>query len=556
MLLGVDVGTTHCKAGLFGENGNTLSIATRPMHASRTSAGEYYYDPEALWEIVAGTLAEVTTGFDPNQIRAVGIASMAETGGLIDRRSGQPRSVFNPWFDTRTQSLADRLSHQVDPYERFIRTGLRLNFKCSVLKLLHLLEADPSLGSSLVWLSVADYVAYRLTGMMATDYSLAGRTCAFRIDRKEWDAEWLDSLGLSPDWFPPARRAVEPVGEVKSTLPGLGLVAGTPVAIAGHDHICAGYALGAVNPGQVFDSMGTAESMVGALADHPLGEREYRSGLAYGCHVVPERMYWLGGLSDAGGSLSWLRSILGSPPPTFEDLEALLDSAGEQPGEIAYFPYLTGCETPFMEPKARGAFVGLSAGHNQADLVKAVLEGTAYAVELIRRVAERSAGTRVERIMAAGGGTRSRHWMQIKADITGCRYEIPAMPEATLLGAALIAGIGAGVFGDEAQALSSLDRSSTQLFLPDPDRHALYRHIFEQKYLAFEESLRAFYRNQRMSLSIIGSLDWNPHATQPIHRSRRDRRFLRSLLHVPGTERFDPLFRSKRLQPLYVLSEK
>lgn len=484
-LLGVDAGTTHCKAGVFAMDGAALALASRPTITRHSPEGWAYFDPDELWESVAGAIQEALAR-SAVSIEAVGIASMAETGILLDRRTGQPRSFFVPWFDTSAQSQAEQIQHRADPVERFRKTGMRATFKCGLAKILWLRERDPGVIRHAVWLSAADYIAYRLTGARATDLSLAGRTCAFQIDRKQWDAEWLREWGLPSTLFPPAAPSGQPIGRVAS---GAMLPAGTRVAITGHDHVCGAFAAGAIEPGRVFDSMGTAEGVVGGFAERPLTDQDFESGLMYGCHAARGTAYWMGGLSASGGSVEWLRAQLGAEALPYAELEALLATAPPDPSGILYFPYLLGSGSPHQDAQVRGALIGLSASHGRADLLKAVLEGTAFEIEFIRRAGEKAAGRPIETLIAAGGGTRLHEWMQIRADVTGCRIEAMNQPEATCLGAALLAGVGCGLYAGEAQALASLARA-TETWQPDPHRHAIYRRLYEQGYCAFQTPLR------------------------------------------------------------------
>ncbi|MGB8981605.1 MAG: FGGY family carbohydrate kinase, partial [Anaerolineales bacterium] len=173
-ILAIDIGTTHCKAGLFALDGAALKIVTRPMISRRAPTGESYFDPESLWATASAVIRKA--GASAGSIAAIGIASMAETGLLLDRRTGVPRSFFVPWFDTAAQSQADLIRRGSDPLERYLKTGLRASFKCSLAKVLWLRARDQSLLEGAIWLSAADYIAYRLTGKFGTDPSLAGYT--------------------------------------------------------------------------------------------------------------------------------------------------------------------------------------------------------------------------------------------------------------------------------------------------------------------------------------------------------------------------------------------
>jgi xylulokinase len=490
-LLGLDLGTTHCKAGLFGQDGRLVKVSSRRSQARRLPSGEAFYDPQEVWKTAAAALREAIDGVPPEEIDGVGIASMAESGLLVDRATGAPRTGMVPWFDPAATPQAELLLRAGDPVERFCRTGIRPNFKCSLAKLLRLREQDPASLAGAVWLNAADYLAFRLAGTMATDPSLAVRTYAFDLGRKDWDADWLTTLQIPPAIFAQLRASGQPVGEVhREAAAGTGLREGTPVAVCGHDHVCAAYAAGAVDPGLVFDSMGTAEALVGAFPARPLGEGDYRSGLAYGPHVVRGLHYWMGGLSASGGSVEWLRGILGEPALSYGELESLLAGAGSEPTGILYFPYLSGSGSPHADLRVRAAFVGLKAGHGREALVKAVFEGTAFEVEFIRRRAEEVLGTPIQKLAVSGGGTRNRGWMQIKADVSGCAIEILEMPEATLLGAALLAGVGVGVFSGAAEALAGIARPAVEVYLPEEGRHRIYRELYKSGFLALQEPLR------------------------------------------------------------------
>jgi len=495
-LLGIDVGTTHCKAGLFRLDGDPISVSSRPTPLRRSPEGNAFYDPQELWATVAAAIREVVAGCGrAGTISAIGIASMAETGLLVDRKSGAPRSPLIPWFDPAATPQAELLKREGDHGERFLRSGIRPNFKCSLAKVLWLREQDKGVIREATWLSTADYIAYCLTGVMATDYSLAGRTYAFRIDQKTWDEAWLVHLGLDVRVFPTPLPSGTIVGWIEPEIAAaIGLPTGTPVSIAGHDHVCAAFAAGAIDPGLVFDSMGTAEALIGGFEERSLEENELRSGLVYGCHVVKGRNYWMGGLSASGGSVEWLGAILDEPPLSYAELDALLEGASPGPTGILYFPYLSGSGSPHTDFLVRGAFTGLNATHGQSDLAKAVLEGTAYEVEFIRRAAEMATGSAIHQIIASGGGTRNRHWMQIKADVSGCRLEVLPMPEATLLGAALVAGVGCGFFADAAQAIDAARQVVVEIYLPDAGRHQGYIDLYERGYLHLQAPLRQLAR--------------------------------------------------------------
>jgi sugar (pentulose or hexulose) kinase len=493
-LLAVDLGTTHVKAGLFAGEGTSIATAGRPTPTRTHAAGWSYYDPEELWAGVVATMVEVLRsvsvppGCPPPC--ALGITSMAESGVLLDRATGKARSPFLPWFDRAAQPQGEFISRQGDALQRFRCTGIRAGYKCGLAKVLWLEEREPGITRGTVWLSAADYVAWRLTGQMATDYSLAARTAAFCIGPKRWDAPWVAQFGLDAALFPPARPAGEVVGRLLAEPAArLSLPAGLPVSIAGHDHLSAALALGVGASGRVLDSLGTAESLVGALPERQLGDQEYASGLTYGPHALPGRYFWMGAQPASGGSLEWLRRQLGQETLSYDELAALAPPPGAGPTDLLFLPYLLGRQVPQLEPGARGALVGLSASHGRADLVQAVLQGTAYEMELIRRTAERTNGVAIGEIVATGGGTRFPGWLQLRADVSGCRFLVSSVAEAALLGAALLAGVVCGLYPDVATAQQAAAALPAETLLPDPARHTAHVAMLEQHYLPLAEAL-------------------------------------------------------------------
>jgi xylulokinase len=422
---------------------------------------------------------------------------MAETGLLLDRRDGTPRTQFLPWFDTAAERYAGLVARQAPELERFGRFGIYPSFKCSLAKILWAHDRMPSVVDDAVWLSVADYIAYRLTGVQATDYSLAGRTYAFGLRDRAWEAAWLRQLGLPAELFPPARPSGTPLGAVAGhAWEPIGLAPGTPVAIAGHDHVCAAFGAGAVAPGRALDSMGTAEALIGAADRMPLDEAGLRSGLTFGILPAVDRWYWLGGLSASGRSLDWLRGILGEPALSYAELQELQERMDARPGAILFLPYLAGSGAPHPDPAARAAFIGLSADHTRADLLKAVLEGAAFQMESIRRAAERVIGRPIDSIVAAGGGTRNPRWLQIKADIYGARIDVLEDAEATLFGAALVAGVGCGLYRDADEALAVAARRQALRVEPDAERRRIYAGLFEREFQSWQQRLVATKRDR------------------------------------------------------------
>jgi sugar (pentulose or hexulose) kinase len=496
-LLAIDAGTTHCKAGLFSRSGRLLASARQPTQVRQSSTGYFYFEPAEIWRAVMEVCREVCLKVEPGVIAGIGVSSMAETGLLVDRQSGNPGSWLVPWLDKGALQVAQNLEKRPGGVGAFLKTGIYPNFKCGLAKIIWLRDEFQIPLEGMVWLSVADFIALNITGELATDYSLAGRTYAFDLDKKEWDGERLYDLGLDASIFPKAVASGETVGSARGEFKKFtGLKFEVPLVIAGHDHVCGSFAVGGLNPGIIFDSMGTAEAMLGTIDERILGESEARSGLTFGAHAARGRRYWMGGLSASGGSLEWARRVLGDPAISFEELEALASKLEASPTGIIYFPYLSGSGSPHTDPLVRAALVGIDAKHGREHLVRAFFEGTAYEMEFIRQAAIEGVGVSGETVIAAGGGSRSRTWMQIKADVSGCRFESLHMQETTLLGAALLAGMGAGIFTGEKDALAACEPLERDIYLPDENRHSSYRQIYENGFLELQSALRTAAKNR------------------------------------------------------------
>jgi sugar (pentulose or hexulose) kinase len=499
-LLGIDIGTTHCKAGVFRDDGSQIQIAVSPTITHYSKQGEPYYLPDEIWGNITRCLKEVMLCCD-EKVSAIGITSMAETGLLLDRQTGKPRTHFIPWFSRCAEGEAEEISNEDSPLHRFQKTGLHSSYKYGLAKIIHLRKQQTDILDDAVWLSASDFIAYKLTGNFATDYSLAARTYAFQIDQLSWDQDWIRHFNLPDQLFPEALPSGTKMGSTLSTeLEELGIPQGIPVTVAGHDHLAASLAVGAITPGSVFDSIGTAETLVGAIEKKQLTEMDFASGLTFGCHVVRDKFFWMGGISASGGSIEWFRNQFSDQKMSYDEIMSLSAQSIEGPSGILYYPYLSGSGSPQPDPFARAAFIGLKTSHKREDLLKAMMEGTAYELESIRRSAERITNQSINQMISVGGGTKNHYWMQIKSDITNCHLAIPEINEATMLGAAITAGICSGVYKDEEEAAKAIQFTNPKEIVPSQQYHHEYKRLYEEGYMGLQLHLRNFYQSFHKSI--------------------------------------------------------
>lgn len=480
MFLALDIGTTNMKAGIADEKGVLLATAIRLNQKQQHPEGYVYYDPQDLWDTIGLLIQEVVSKVGVTFIRSVGITSMAESGLLVDRQTGKARTKIIPWFESCSLPYEKRIKQEIDAYEQFCQSGLHPSFKQGLSKLLWLQETQPETLNGSVWLSVSSYVAYLLTGKFMEEETLAARTFVYRIDKREWNLPLIQHFGLKESHFPTVAATGTVVGKV---LPNIGTKFGlgptTTVCLAGHDHVCASLTIGQPEQRNVYNSMGTAETLVGSLGTRALGMNDYHSGLAFGRHPLANQMFWMGGHSASGGSVEWLRDLLDAGHLSYSDILGLLDQVDSGPTGILYYPYLSGCGAPAPNAIAQAAWIGLTARHQRGDMFKAILEGNAYHMEWLRLEAEKVSGDTIHKLVVVGGGAKNRHWLQIKADVSGIELHHPDLPEATLLGAALTAGVGAGVYASFEEAMRVVPAGGIQNYKADLANHDRYQYIYQ-----------------------------------------------------------------------------
>jgi xylulokinase len=491
-LLAIDVGTTNWKAALFSETGDLAGRCEVPAVTHRDSSGQFY-DPGEMWAGIAKAVRGLPEG--GRSPAAVCVTSMAEAGVPIGS-DGNPVYPAITWFDPRSLPQAKELERRVGAKRLFEITGLDPNPIFSLPKIAWIRDNEPDVFSRIRhWLSVADYINYRLCGEIVTDYSLASRTLAFDLSSRGWSGEILEALDVPDRLFAPVRKAGLRIGSVRSEASReTGIAEGTPVILGGHDHHCAFLAAGALLNDVVLDSSGTAESVMTLL---PPGKDRPKifKGMRVGYFIDPDRFASMGGILASGASVDWAIENIWRGPGTgktenglaeYEKVIAAAAEAAPGCGGLFFLPHLRGAGAPAWEPRSRGAFVGLRTTHTRSDLMRAVFEGLSFELRVLLDAVEYAFDIKTTGMNTVGGGAKNNFWQTIKADITGLTVNVPDVKDSTAQGAALVAGVGAGVYPD----LVSASRRTFRLLQrsePRPDlraffteRYSLYRKIYGQ----------------------------------------------------------------------------
>ena len=497
-LLGVDVGTTNTKAVVYDSAiGRAVAVASRPTLSHHPRPEWTEVEPTEIWRGVVESVREATAGL-VGDVSAVAVASMAEAGTPLDSL-GRDLYPMIAWHDPRTQPQAQRWHDLIGAERHFAITGQSIAAKYSLNKILWLRENEAAVWSQArKWVCVEDFVNWRLSGEFATDYSIASRTIAFDQTTLDWSPEMLRLADVSADLFPRAHPSGTVVGAITAeAAAATGLRAGTPVVTGGHDHLCGSLSAGIVGSGALLESMGTAEACLLIADRFEPSERLLRGGYCTYAHVVRGTYVVMFGLNSSGGLVEWLVTKLWGEG-TGSDVRARAFALGAEaasavrPGSDGAFwlPHLSGVSTPWNDERARAALFGLTGAHTPGHLYRALLEGLGYWLrENVEFLAAEVGLPLGDRIIAIGGGTRNALWMRTKADITGRVVSVVDVPEATALGAALLAGIGIGEFADAAAAAASVDRSSTD-YEPDAASHSAYTRYYERVYRLLYPALR------------------------------------------------------------------
>jgi xylulokinase len=487
VLLGLDVGTTNVKCLALEENGTVIAQASEPTPQSHPKPGWTDFDPAPLWETACRAIRAVISQLrDREAVKGIAVSSLAESIIPVDSQ-GEPMASAIAWFDTRTVEEYEFLRERIG-YETLFRiSGITPDPMFSLCKILWIRNHFPeAFHRARYWLLFADYIAFRLCGEAATDPSLACRTLAYDLQRGDWSREILEGAGVPASCLPPVRKSGSPLGRVTaSSASATNLPTTAVVSVGIHDHLSGAFAAGGLAAGILFDSIGTSESVI-AISQQPLfDESVATNGLAQGAVWIEEPIYYLtGGLQTAGAAVEWFRRELGGEASTSELVRKAADVDESVP---IFLPHLTRSQTPHPDRKAAAAFVGVKSTTTQAAMFRAVLEGIAFEARASADAIRAVAGLpQFERILTIGSSLENRLLAQIKADLHGLPLRINPVRETVSLGAALLAGLGCGLFRDASSAarVARREEITVEPNLANSQRlQARYDQIYRELYL-------------------------------------------------------------------------
>ena len=474
LLLGVDIGTSSCKTALFDPEGKVVAQGGCEYPVSYPRKGWAEQDPAQWWEGVCRAVREMISdnGIDPAEIAGIGTDGQSWSAIALDREG----NVLCPtpiWTDTRSEEICRETEDRLTAEKLFGLCGNPAKPGYTWPKILWYRKHRPEVFEKTEKILQSNsYIVYRMTGEITQDLSQGYGLACFDMRKGCWDEEMCEALGIPRRMLPEIVPCHQVVGKLTvDAAKQMGLREGIPVAAGGLDAACGTLGAGVVSPGQTQEQGGQAGGMSICIDQYAADPR-----LILGFHVVPGRWLLQGGTTGGGGALKWLRETM-CPELSFAEMSALAETAEPGSGGVTFLPYMAGERSPIWDPKACGVFFGLNFGVTRAQMIRACMEGVAYSLRHNLETAA-EAGARAGVLRAMGGSANSRIWTQIKADVTGCGIEVPGSDTATTLGAAMLAGVGTGVWqGFEEAARQTIRVNRT--YEPDPAVKEIYDRGYE-----------------------------------------------------------------------------
>ncbi len=474
LLLGVDIGTSSCKTALFDPEGKVVAQGGSEYPVSYPRKGWAEQDPAQWWEGVCRAVREMISdnGIDPAEIAGIGTDGQSWSAIALDREG----NVLCPtpiWTDTRSEEICRETEDRLTAEKLFGLCGNPAKPGYTWPKILWYRKHRPEVFEKTEKILQSNsYIVYRMTGEITQDISQGYGLACFDMRKGCWDDGMCETLGIPRRMLPEIVPCHQIVGKLTvDAAKQMGLREGIPVAAGGLDAACGTLGAGVVSPGQTQEQGGQAGGMSICIDQYAADPR-----LILGFHVVPGRWLLQGGTTGGGGALKWLRETM-CPELSFAEMSALAETAEPGSGGVTFLPYMAGERSPIWDPKACGVFFGLNFGVTRAQMIRACMEGVAYSLRHNLETAA-EAGARTGGLRAMGGSANSRIWTQIKADVTGCGIEVPGSDTATTLGAAMLAGVGTGVWqGFEEAARQTIRVNRT--YEPDPAVKEIYDRGYE-----------------------------------------------------------------------------
>ncbi len=458
-LLGIDIGTSACKVAVFNREGKVMASATGAYRVYHPHPGWAEQNSEEWWQAVCGAVKGALRegAIPPETIAGVGIDGQSWSAIPVNRK-GKVLANTPIWMDTRAQDICEELNEKIGADEIFKLSGNPLQPSYTTAKILWYRKHLPEVyANTYKILQSNSYIAMKLTGAMTQDISQGYGVHCFDIRAGQWDETMCEKMGIPVDFLPPIHPCHEVIGTVTGKAAAeCGLAEGTPVVAGGLDAACGTLGAGVIHNGQTQEQGGQAGGMSICTDSCQADER-----LILGYHVVPGKWLLQGGTTGGGGVMRWMEKEFGAyereigkrqDKSSLELFNELAEKVSPGSDGVVFLPYMSGERSPIWDPDAKGVFYGLDFNKTKGHFIRAAMEGVAFALRHNLETAQQ-AGARVEVLRAMGGAANSHLWTQIKSDVTGKPIEVPSSDTATTLGAAILAGVGTGMYDSFEEAV-------------------------------------------------------------------------------------------------------
>lgn len=454
LVIGIDVGTTGTKAAVLDDAGQVLARAYHGYEVRRRAGRIAEQDAAEWWEAVVTVVRRCVAEADARRVVALAVSYQGGSLVAVDD-SGAPLAPARSWLDRRASRAVTQLQETFGADGLFRRTGWPPFGGYTCAQLLEMRQSDPDLFSAAsAFLGTGEFINLLLTGRRVSDLNGAGITQLFDAVAGTWSGEILELAGLSPRRLSELMPSGRPIGTLTDrAAEQLGLPRDVVVASGGHDQYCAALGAGAMEPGDVLLSTGTAWVLLGITAGpRPDPLRRF----AFGRHVTEGTWAEFGSLRNGGSCLDWMRTIVGSGAPLpYEAVETAAAAAPPGSGGVRFLPLFDGTAVRAQSTSPGAAVMGIDLGHGPAQLLRSVMEGVAFEARALLDAYE-SIGDRARTVTLLGGATRSPVWTGIVADVLGVPTRTTSLADAACVGAAALAGAGAGLWADAASAAAAL----------------------------------------------------------------------------------------------------
>lgn len=492
-ILAHDLGTTGNKATLYDREGRLVGSAFYAYNTRYDFTGWAEQNPEDWWQAVCNSTRRLLAQIPG--LRAEEVACITFSGQMmgcvpLDKNARPLRNAII-WADQRAVVQQNWLAERINPKDVYRITGHRLSASYSLPKMLWLRDNQPdTYKATYKFVHAKDSIVARLTGKFVTEPSDGSSMNLYDLEKGTWSDKIIDAAELDAGQLPDLIRSIDVAGELlPSVADEIGLVAGTPVVIGGGDGSCAAVGAGVWREGAAYNYIGSS-SWIALTTSKPIYDPDEKT-FTFG-HIVPDMFMPTGTMQAAGASYQWTRDQLcpievqAAQSLGISSYEIINLNAEKSPvgaNGLIYLPYLLGERSPRWNPRARGAFIGLTIRHTRADMVRSVLEGVTMNLRVILDAFTKQ-GAKIEAMRVIGGGSRGRFWNRVMADIYGMPVQrLAILEEATSMGAAVAGGVGVGLYKDF--SISEQMNQIAETVQPDPEAQKVYAKalpIFEACY--------------------------------------------------------------------------